>query len=174
MKQYLIILSLAAGGIFLAAVAHADRGGHCDADPDGKIGAAFDSAQQQKRIDHLTKKLQLSAEQIVSVRSLQERFAVDMQALAAERRANRKARAELRDSDHYDADAVAQLAQRAGAIVAGMQIAKASHGHQLKQLLTAEQLEKLAAMRDKRKIMRRRGQPDKTRGRSEGHDRHGQ
>ena len=109
-----------------------------------------DGKHQERMMKKLSKKLDLSEEQNVSIAALKEQHGTDIAVLRERQKANRQAISESAAYDSYDADAIESLAVESGEITKQMTIMRTVHKHEFQALLTAEQREVLSEMKQNR------------------------
>ena len=139
-KRNWVIASILVSSLGLAGVAHACKG-HSGGGHEGSRG---------DRMMHTLKKLDLTDEQRQAVSEITDASRDQMKARRDEMSTIRKALKEQGRAATFDAGAVRQLADAKSKIMADITVERMQRLHQIRQQLTAEQLEKLDAMKEKR------------------------
>ena len=118
-------------------------------------GQEFSGKHHERMMKKIIKKLDLSEEQQASIAALKEQHKVEGAPLRERMRANRQAMKESSRYDNYDPEVIATLAAEQGKLSEQKAIIRAAHRHEFQSLLTAEQREKMQAMKDKRSERRK-------------------
>ncbi len=139
-KRNLIIASLLAGTIGITGAAHACGGhdGHNRSDHKGD------------RMMHVMKKLDLSKEQRQAVREIKNETRDQMESKRDDMKDIRKALRDQARAETYDATKVRELADAKARIMADMTVQRIETMQRIRKELTAEQLDKLNDMKERR------------------------
>lgn len=139
-KRNWIIGSILAGTIGIAGVAHA-----C-----GGPGGHFRGGHSGDRMMHVMQTLDLTKEQREAIRNIKNESRDQMEVKRDEMFEIRKALHEQGSAETYDAAKVRQLADAKAKIMADMTVQRIKTMHQIRKELTAEQLEELDEIKDRR------------------------
>ena len=139
-KRNWIIGSILAGTIGVAGVAHA-----C-----GGPGGHFRGDHKGGRMMHVMKKLDLTKEQRQAIRTIKNESRDKMEVKRDEMLDIRKALHEQVKTEKYDAAKVRKLADAKAKLMADMTVQRINTMHQIRKELTAEQLEELDEIKDRR------------------------
>ena len=102
----------------------------------------------------LAQKLELSEEQKTQIEAMHGEHRDEIEPLVAEVREARQSVGDLMMSEAFDEEALRAAAQLAADVHVELTVIRARHRNELKSVLTAEQLERLAELRDERRERR--------------------
>jgi Spy/CpxP family protein refolding chaperone len=118
-------------------------------------GGGFEGRGPEARLERLAERLELTDEQ---QEQLRQAFTAHRESLAPLREQKREAGAALRDAiraESFDEDAVREAATNVAEIDVELAVARAAHRQQLRGFLSAEQLEQLDRLHERRREMAR-------------------
>ncbi len=107
-------------------------------------------------IEHIIRALDLDAAQRTEVRRIADEARPQARAIADSKRASRKQLRELITAETLDQTALRTLANAQGDNAAAAIVIRAQAMHEIRRILTAEQLEKLDSLRQQRRDSQRR------------------
>ena len=137
----LSLAALAAALLFPASVLVAQP-------PDGPPGFGGGFHGRGPLLDHLAEKLELSEGQVAEIEALRESHREEMEPLMEKARAARHAVGDLMRSEAFDEETVRSAARQAADIHVEMTVLRARHHSELKSVLTPEQQEMAAELRE--------------------------
>ena len=149
LTQTLLISSLLTVSAVAAGTAFADsKGGGCF---HGKrMGMAHGGFDSERRLDRMTSRLDLSAEQQDQIKAIFDANQAERQALRENMQQNREALRNLMTTDNPNEADIRALAETQGQFKADMIVMKAKTRQAIAAILTDEQKAKMQSMRDKR------------------------
>jgi len=153
MKAKTVTSGLIATAVLISGLALAGPGrdgANCGHNKRGEY-SMFKEGRQDRMLERMTEKLDLTDDQQLSVRAIMDEFQPRKQALRDTMKENRQALREAQHSDSPDLNTIRNLAEQKGQYVTEKTLLRAEVKTRMDAVLTAEQRTKMQEMHEKRR-----------------------